>query len=113
MKYCWRCDCEVPLLNEVEWAIVSPLIDNMASMRKDYREQNGGTIKEAQFAVGARLLEEFNRISGFNETNYLAIFHHRRSIFGKECSSCGLLLRTPRASFCANCGCYSDQNDQA
>lgn len=111
--YCWRCECKVPLLSESEWAILSPLADETINKVKDHRKLTGCSIKEAQLVVGNRLLEEFNRITGFNETNYLAIYHHRRSLFGKECGNCGFLLRTPRASYCVNCGQSAMKNGGA
>jgi hypothetical protein len=50
------------------------------------------------------MLEKYREITGFDETNYLAIFNHRISIYGDPCKSCGKPLRTPVAAFCAACG---------
>ena len=104
IKYCWRCKAEVPLLSEDEWKELSPILDNMVLRIKQFRESNGCNLKSAQLAVGNEVLEIYNRITGFKETNYLAVWHHRRSFFGSECKSCGFLLRTPKAKYCANCG---------
>ena len=103
-KYCWRCQCEVPLLNEEEWTQLSSIMNNMVKKVKEYRTDNNCDLKTAQVAVGNQVLEIYNNITGFEETNHLAIWHHRRSMFGPECKKCGHLLRTPKASYCANCG---------
>jgi hypothetical protein len=113
MKFCWRCSCEVPLLNEDEWELLSPIAEHIGEAMRSYRARTGGTIIEAQAFVAQRILEQFNRISGFNETNYLAVLHHRRALFGPQCSSCGFLLRTPKAKYCANCGRPSVQAEVA
>ena len=51
-----------------------------------------------------RLLDEYNRITGFSETNPNAVWHHRIALYGPACHSCGKPLRTPIARFCAACG---------
>ena len=49
------------------------------------------------------LLREYERITGFRETNPNAIHHHVVSMYGPPCTACGKPLRTPRARFCAAC----------
>ena len=106
--YCWRCDAIVPLLDEKEWSLLAPLLDNMVHQIKEYRETHGCDIKSAQAAIGKMVLEVFNERTGFNEENYLAIYHHRRSKYGNVCRDCGQLYRTPQAKHCANCGSSKD-----
>jgi hypothetical protein len=50
------------------------------------------------------ILEEYRRITGFNETNINAFYHHRVSLYGPPCLACGKPLRTSKARFCAACG---------
>jgi hypothetical protein len=83
MLYCWRCKMEIPMLEEHEWMTMLPL------------------LKDGQQAA---LLVHYNEITGFNETNPNAIFHHRVSSFVPPCHRCGKPLRTPRAKLCAACG---------
>ena len=59
-----------------------------------------GDIQEKMFGP---MLVEYERITGFRETNPIAIFHHRISDYGPLCSSCGKPLRTPRAKLCGHC----------
>jgi hypothetical protein len=50
------------------------------------------------------LLDFYNALTGFNETEPNAIMHHQISQYGKSCEVCGKPYRTPLASFCASCG---------
>jgi predicted Zn-ribbon and HTH transcriptional regulator len=60
--------------------------------------------KEAFQTWGKAACEKYFELTGVRETNPNALWHHRLSIYGPECRKCGHLLRTPKASFCANCG---------
>ena len=51
-----------------------------------------------------RMLDEYNRITGFGETNVNAVWHHRLSLYGPPCAVCSKPLRSPRARRCAECG---------
>ena len=59
----------------------------------------GVRLKDAFVPV----IAEYERITGFRETNPNAIYHHRRSLYGNPCRSCGKPLRTPRAKLCGSC----------
>jgi hypothetical protein len=100
--HCWRCKIEVPLLDEHEWQQVH-LSDGLRTI-KEYRERNGATLVEAKEHFDQGAIERYFEITGFRETNVNAIWHHRLSLFGPPCASCGKLLRTPRAKLCAACG---------
>lgn len=77
--WCWRCKMKLPMLDESEFALVE-----------------SKTRQEA--------LAEFNRLTGFNETNINAVWHHRISLYGPPCPQCGKVLRTPVAFKCFECG---------
>ncbi|QDE65770.1 MULTISPECIES: hypothetical protein [Myxococcus] len=49
-------------------------------------------------------LREYERLTGFRETNINAVLHHRLILFGPPCTTCGKPLRTPQARYCAACG---------
>ncbi len=48
--------------------------------------------------------DEYERMTGFRETNVNALWHHRLSLYGPPCKKCGRLLRTVQARHCAECG---------
>ena len=96
---------DVPMMEEHEWELVSPLLENVISNIKEYRETHNCGLKTAQEAVLSLACDKYNELTGFNETNGSVLWHHRLSLWGDECVDCGHLLRTPKARFCANCGC--------
>lgn len=52
------------------------------------------------------VLDECQRLTGLppNLTTRKLLLSHRISSYGPPCQKCGRLLRTPRATFCAECG---------
>jgi hypothetical protein len=50
------------------------------------------------------LLDYYNGLTGFGETEPNAIMHHQISQYGPPCENCKKPYRTPKASFCAACG---------
>jgi hypothetical protein len=93
------------MLDEAEWEQVLPHLRNGLEQIKYYRRVHNTSLAEAKAQVyGQGALERYHQITSFRETNVKALWHHRISQFGPLCSSCGRPLRTPRASFCAECG---------
>jgi len=112
--YCWRCQIDLPMLEEGEWDDVLPRLTRGIRDMQAYRQINGGSILEAKMhAYGDGALERYFKITGFRETNINALWHHRLSLYGPPCSSCGKLLRTPRAKFCAACGTPASASPEA
>ncbi|HEX6705213.1 MAG TPA: hypothetical protein VF169_10665 [Albitalea sp.] len=94
---------DLPMLTEEEWALVAPHLTNGIEQIKRYREQHGCSLAEAHKAFGQKALAIYAQITGFDETNANALFHHRLSIYGPPCHACGKPLRTPQAKYCAMC----------
>jgi hypothetical protein len=63
---------------------------------------------EARFAP---MLAAYERLTGFHETNHVAIWHHRVSLYGPLCHVCSRPLRTPQARLCAECGAPREASD--
>lgn len=95
---------DMPMLTEEEWEQVGPHLADKVSQIKRYRHAHGCSLAEATAkGFGLEALLAYEKITGFNETNANALFHHRLSMYGPPCHSCGELLRTPEARYCANC----------
>ena len=81
------------MLNEKEFAIASELYFKGFKLAKADRKQR---FKE--------LLEYYNNLTGFGETEPNAIMHHSLEQIGADCENCGKPYRTPKAKLCVNCG---------
>jgi hypothetical protein len=102
----WRCQRDMPMLNEDEFARVNDLFRNGVIGDQRYREDTGATLDAAvaQLQAGFEpVRREYERITGMVEANHNAIMHHRISIYGPPCHACGKPPRTPRAKLCAAC----------
>ena len=100
--WCWRCQMDIPMLDEEEFARVAPLY--MASAKHVLASE---AAKKRGDTVGTELppmCAEYERLTGFHETNPNAVMHHRLSLYGPPCAACGKPLRTPQARHCAACG---------
>jgi hypothetical protein len=92
------------MLNEAEWAQLTPFLASMADRIQSYREKTGASIAEAAKICAERALNKYFELTGFRESNVNALWHHRLSHHGPPCLYCGKLLRTTRAARCVECG---------
>lgn len=83
------------MLNEQEFEVARTLYS------EGKRNVNLGKDREARFKP---LLDYYNELTGFGETEANAIMHHSIAQQGPICGNCGKPYRTPKASFCAACG---------
>lgn len=104
LLYCWRCKQEIPMLDEDEWNIIAPLLTNMVQRIKNYREEHNCSLEDATLKAGDEACQKYFELTGCKETNHLALYHHRVSIYGSPCKTCGKPLRTPNAKLCVACG---------
>lgn len=93
--WCWRCQMEIPMLDEEEYAIAHKLA------LESFERRKSGLTRAEGFKP---LLDYYKNLTGFDETEPNAILHHRILLYGPPCDQCGKPYRTPRASFCAACG---------
>jgi len=93
------------MLDEDEWAQMAPLLLSSLQNIKLYRQQFqiplDATPKQSMYWPALMLYHE---LTGFEETNPQALWHHRLADYGPPCGHCGKPLRTPRAKLCAACG---------
>ncbi len=86
LQWCWRCKMDIPMVDDAEWSQVWAAYQ---SVQPDGRQA---------------ALNEYERLTGFRETNVNALFHHRISAHGPPCPRCGKVLRTTVAYKCFECG---------
>jgi hypothetical protein len=80
---------EVPMLEEDEFRQAMAL-----------RRTGTGDVRQRK---SRPVLREYERITGFRETNTNSVYHRVTSLFGPPCQTCGKPLRTPRAKLCGAC----------
>jgi hypothetical protein len=102
---------DVPMLDEEEFAIMGKLYSEGMSATQEFRLKHNLPLNECSIEERFRPVRDaYERMTGIAESNHNAIMHHRISIYGPPCESCGKPLRTPRANFCAACGQVRDSN---
>ena len=103
--YCWRCDKDLPMLDEQEWAVIAPaLTQSILDIQQIRKDQGIGLNEALQQPYGTWALRLYHDLTGFHETDPAVIWHHRLSLYGSPCQACGKPLRTPQAKSCAACG---------
>jgi hypothetical protein len=79
----------MPMLTDAEAAyVLEPMDDDWVHFERLRRET----------------LDRYWEVTGFDECNINAVWHHVASLYGPPCRFCLRPLRTPRAKFCASCG---------
>src|SRR5690606_25599247 len=109
--WCWRCRQEMPMLDEDEGPEMEAALRAGIRNRKARRAATGASLAavsedEQPQAQYADALHRYEQLTGYRETNPLALWHHRASLYGPPCSNCGKPLRTPQAKLCAACGAH-------
>ena len=111
MMYCWRCDREVAMLDEAEFEQLSGVLSQCLTNVKAFREKHSVPLHEVDLPAQYKpALDCYESLTGVKESNHEVLRHHRVSLYGPPCPSCGLPLRTPKASTCPKCG-WSNQHE--
>ncbi len=95
LHYCWRCNSTLPFLDETEWTEISP---NLPVSLITMMEAGKGNP-----ALDIPAVKAFQELTGYTIGDRNAIYHHRRILYGHNCTVCGNLIRSPMASYCAHC----------
>ncbi|MDX8351927.1 hypothetical protein [Cognatiyoonia sp. IB215182] len=112
LLYCYALRRVTPLLDEEEWSVLKPHLDNRLNEIKEYREQHHCSISEAAAKSSASSLRVYEQLTGARLDHPDQLWRVRRTQYGPVCTQCGKPLRTPRAKFCAECGCLRDGDIQ-
>jgi hypothetical protein len=97
------------MLNEAEYSEISRLYSECMHATKEFREKHGLPLTDLNIEERFKPVRDaYLELTGFNEKNHNAILHHRLSLLGPDCPSCGKPIRTKKAKFCAECGWKSE-----
>ena len=107
--FCWRCDEIMPFLEEHEWKKISALYYGFIKTILKYRKKHNCDLETARAHCEKEATEKFEELTGISGVSIAVMYHHRLKDWGKECSKCGYLFRTPKAKRCTNCG--SEKNE--
>ncbi len=103
---CWRCRVVAPMLDEAAWAHAGLGGERFLRLMAQLKLERSLTVSASRVAAEEEILHRYRTLTGFDETNADALWHHRISLFGPPCTRCGKPLRTPRAKHCAECGAW-------
>ena len=96
------------MLDDAEWEQVAAVWRTMKVELSDAPPESFGGRPAHEHPLVAeanqRMLEAYVALTGHQATNAAALWHHRLSLHGPPCAACGHPLRTPKATFCADCG---------
>jgi hypothetical protein len=102
--WCWRCKAEVPILSEDEFASIGRLYVECMAATKEFCQRWNLPLADANTDQLFRpVRQRYEQLTGTVNCHENAIMHHRISLYGPQCKSCGKPLRTPRARMCGNC----------
>ena len=92
------------MLDEDEFASVAQLYRGAFKATKEFRQQWGIPLEQASIEDRFRPVRlRYEQLTGMKDCHENAIMHHRISMYGEPCKSCGKPLRTPSAKFCGAC----------
>lgn len=103
--YCWRCEEEVPMLDETEFEEISNVYIACMKAAKRYRREHAATLEETPLDELYRPVREtYEEMTGASGYPADEIRKHRLALCGPPCRSCGRPLRSPQAQWCVACG---------
>ncbi|NQT15165.1 MAG: hypothetical protein HQ582_20585 [Planctomycetes bacterium] len=97
------------MLDEHEWERLASALSGHAEKIMRTRRQESCDLVTARELAGKEACDLYFEMTGYRETNSDALWHHRLAYSGPECPRCGHLFRTPKATYCANCGVKKDE----
>jgi hypothetical protein len=107
-QFCERCQVDIPMLDETEWAELEPMLKRYVTELKAARSRGLSLDKATKLGLDTELLRRYNKITGLLECNVMNIWHHRAALYGPPCVECGKPLRNPAARICAYCGYFCE-----
>ncbi|OON69013.1 zinc ribbon domain-containing protein [Hymenobacter sp. CRA2] len=111
--WCWRCQQDMPMLEPAEFRLMIRAREEGMGLVEQERLRRGGSALAPLALEGLAerfrpMLEMYRLLTGFEETNPNAVYHHSTAQFGPPCPQCHKPLRTPQARYCPQCGFGKD-----
>lgn len=106
-EYSWKFKKELPLLDESEYAEISPLVHAAFREVSDYRKKTGDPLTKTlvnKTPSGVKALSKYKKWTGITLDNVLYLQSLRACDYGAPCPGCRRPFRTPRARYCMECG---------
>ncbi len=105
VMWCWRCQRDVHMLDEDEFAVIAQLWRDCTLAVKEYRQKNGASLADTPIRdIHEPARREYERITGMRDYDPNTIMHHSVAEHGPLCQACGTPLRSPKARRCVVCG---------
>lgn len=111
--YSYKFKREVPLLDEMQWQAIEPLVNNIFSDIKEFRQKTGCSLDKARkkSPAGQTALLAYFLLAGLRLEYPEQLFDVRMLSYGRLCPNCDKPFRTTKAKFCAECG-YKHSNGE-
>jgi hypothetical protein len=107
LHYCWRCATTVPMLDESEWLQLAPLMYRTLGNSGPHVRPRAALPDSDLDRTCAAARAKYRELTGYDETQVAAIWHHQLRLYGPPCANCGRLLRTANARYCSGCGAFA------
>jgi hypothetical protein len=92
------------MLDEDEFAGVNALYRECLRATKEFRQVHNVGLHDANLHERFKPLRLlYEELTGMKDCHQNAIVHHRLSLYGPPCITCGKPLRTPKAKLCGSC----------
>lgn len=73
IRYCWRCDMDIPMLDEAEWGEIEPLLKQGFKEVMAYVAEHHCPLDEAWAKFNSGACQSYFLMTGFAETNHDAL----------------------------------------
>ncbi len=110
IRWCWRCKMDIPMLDKEEFQLCREALAEGKKIVEQEIKNRGienynwlGKISKVQ-ERHRYFIDMYRLLTGFEETNANAIWHHLIAEYGEDCPNCSKPLRTKKARYCAACG---------